>query len=58
MNVQQFRQLAFERGYDDFQAKVYVPNNDGPLHTYAFSLMPLVAEGHFAPTFENVITNS
>ena len=57
MNEQHFRQLALERGYGDFQAKAYVPHNDGPLHTHAFSVMLLVTEGHFALAFEEGTTN-
>lgn len=30
MDEQQFRQLALERGYGDFQTKAYVPHNAGP----------------------------
>ena len=57
MNEQLFRQLALEQGYGEFQAKAYVPHNDGPLHTHAFSVMLLVTEGHFSLAFKDGTTN-
>ena len=52
MNEEQFRQLAQERGYGDFQTKDHVPSNDSPLHTHDFSVMLLVVEGHFILAFK------
>ena len=57
MNEERFRQLAQEQGYGDFQAKDYVPNNDGPLHTHEFSVMLLVVGGNFTLAFQEGTTN-
>lgn len=57
MNEEQFRKLARERGYGDFQTKQYGPNSDGPLHTHEFSVILLVVDGQFALGFENSTTN-
>lgn len=57
MNEDQFRQRALEQGYGDLQAKDYVPNNDGALHTHDFSVMLLVVEGQFTLGFEDGSTS-
>ncbi len=57
MNEEQFRQLASEQGYGDFQAKDYVPNRDGPLHTHEFSVMLMVVAGEFSLAFEDGATH-
>ena len=57
MDERQFRQLALEQGYGDFQFKAYPSHNDGPLHTHAFSVMLLVTEGHFSLAFEDSATD-
>lgn len=57
MNEEQFRQLARERGYGDFQTKDYGPNSDGPLHTHEFSVVLLVIEGQFTLGFEDGSTS-
>lgn len=57
MNEEQFHQRAQEQGYGDFQTKEYVPNNDGPLHTHAFSVMLLVVEGQFTLALEDSTTS-
>ena len=57
MNEEQFRQRAREQGYGEVQAKDYVPNKDGPLHTHEFSVMLLVVGGQFTLAFEDGTTN-
>ncbi len=57
MNEAQFRQRAQAQGYGDFQAKDYVPNTDGPLHTHEFSVMLLVVGGAFTLAFEDGTTD-
>ena len=57
MDVEQFRQLAHERGYGEVQNKDYVPNQDGPLHSHDFSVMLLVLGGHFTLAFEDGTTD-
>lgn len=57
MNEEQFRKLATEQGYGDFQAKDYVPNRDGPLHPHEFSVMLMVVAGEFSLGFEDGTTH-
>ena len=57
MNEEQFRQRTQEQGYGEVQAKDYVPNKDGPLHTHEFSVMLLVVGGQFSLAFEDHTTN-
>lgn len=57
MNDDQFRQLAGEQGYRDFQTKDYAPHSDGALHTHEFSVMLLVLQGQFALGFEDGTTH-
>ena len=57
MNEEQFRQRAQEQGFGEVQAKDYVPNKDGPLHTHEFSVLLLVVGGQFTLAFEDGTTN-